>query len=232
MVELTFREYFRASRDAIINGLKIWGVVFTVIMVIIMVIAEWGNFTSITEVTKWLVICFLCGFGLGLFCVSLGVHSEYSRTKATIRFFNSIPQSIKEHYGLYIGDSRTHKHDFPQIEIVNHIPNSPIVQFRIVGNEAVRHRDREEKGIGIILYIHFDENVNFQRKKFDFDRKYKKQHISLTRWGLRKFVSTKEWNTMSEKDINIYLRELLEIAENEEMNIIKWGEAQEEMKPL
>ena len=227
MVEVTFREYLKASKDATVNGLKITGAIFTVIMVIILLLTEWGNLNSIAVVVKWLAICILLGYALGLFIMFLAVVSEYTRFKSTIRFFNSISESIKKHYGLYMGDARTSKYDFPKPEIVNHIPNSPIVQFRIVGNEAVRHRDREKKGIGIILYALLGENADFHRKKFDFDRKYKKQDISLTKWGLKKTVSIKEWNTMREKDINVYLRELHEIADNEEMNIVKWSEAQE-----
>jgi hypothetical protein len=229
MVKITFREYYKASKDAITNGLKIFGIVFSVVAVIIWIIFEWGNVYNLTETVKWFVICVLFGNGLGLVLVLIGLFGSYYDAKSTIRFFNRIPNSIKEHYALFMGDARTNTYDFPQFEILNHIPDSPVVQFRKLGKAVDRSRKYEKEMVGIILYAQLGENIDFNRKQLDLDRKYKEQHITLTGWGLKKTVSKKEWNTMREKDINVYLRELHEIADNEEMTVIKWGEAQEQV---
>ena len=216
MVEVTFREYLKASKDAMLNGLKVFGVIFSVIAVILLILTEWGNINSITEIAKYFVFCVLFGNGLGLLLVFIGVAGEYARFKSTIRFFNSIPESIKKRYELIMGNARGSKYDFPKLEIINYTPNSPIVQFR-----------KLDKEVHIILYICFGDKVNSHREKLDFDQKYKEQHISLTGWGLMKTIDVKEWNVINESVVNVYLRELHEVANNEKMNIIKWGDAQE-----
>ena len=64
-------------------------------------------------------------------------------------------------------------------------------------------------------------NCNFHKKKFSFDKKYKVSNIELNGYGLLITINAREWNQISIHEIEMYIRELVGIAQLEGFFIIR-----------
>jgi hypothetical protein len=212
MEKITFRDYFEMTRITTNCCIKISGIIFTSIFVIIFVLTEMRYATnSILEPVKWFIICVLLGNGFGLFILFLAITSGYKQVKSTVRFYNSIPENIKIKYGIQLQPVfRDERYNYLNYQILNGIPNSPLVRFAKSGNKVF-----------IFLDSYFEETVNFQAKILELNKKYKRKHISLTGYGLKKTIRKKDWNHINDNTEN-HIRELFDIAHGEKMNIRIW----------
>lgn len=211
--EITFCDYFKITRPTTSYRVKIVGVIFTVITVIIVALnPENYSSNSILEPIKMFVICFLLGNGFGLFIFSLAITEGYKQVKSTIRFYNSIPENIKMKYGIHLQPiTRDKRYDYLNLQIMNRISNNLVVRFEKSKNEVF-----------IFLYAVFNENINFQKKVLELNKKHKKLYISLTGWGLKKTIHEKEWDNINDEKLEYCIEELCKIAHDEKMNVGVW----------
>lgn len=204
---MNFRDYYKLTKETTNSCLKICGVIFTSIYAIIAVIIGYKN-ESFVDSIEIFVLCFLLGNGFGLFIWVLAITSAYGQTKSMIKFFNSIPNEVKEKFGLsLIAKPQNSKYNYLQLEIVDSKSENPYI-FNF---------DKEFVWIAIINDLRTVEN--FQKRMIEIQKKYKKERIVLTGWGLRKNIKWKDWKGISNEEINQIFEILRTISIEENLKI-------------
>jgi hypothetical protein len=214
--KLTFWEYFKLTKFTTITFLKITGIIFSTICVILLILTEYEDVfilsDSIVTPIKWLIICILCGNGFGLFICIMAVTSSYRDVKSTYLLFFSIPQEIKEKFDITITFEKNNpKYNYPKFIICSYKPNTPILIFRRI----------PQKEIQIIILNQIDNNINFPKYMLSIDKKYKKQQIFLTGSGLSTIIKWKKWKKLAPSEIENYINELIITSEKEGLEIVK-----------
>jgi hypothetical protein len=149
-------------------------------------------------------------YGLLLWCFLCAFLAAYFKANKEIRFFNSISQAIKDEYQLIIIPKPLNpKYNYLDFEISGNYENNRIII------------DKFQKDVRIILCVLFGNNVNFQKQKLDFDKKYKQSNVRLNCYGFLKNINEKEWKRLSVNGIENIIKELILISEIEKFAIIK-----------
>lgn len=205
---MNFREYFKLTKETSKNCLKVCGVIFTSIYAIIALITGYKN-ESFADSIEIFVLCFLLGNGFGLFIWALAITSSYGQIKSMIKFFNSIPHEVKERLGLrLIAKPQNPKYHYLQLEIVDTISDNPFI-FNF---------DKESVWMAIVNNLRMVDN--FQKRMIEIRKKYKKERIELTGYGLRKNIKWKEWKGFTNEDVNLIFEKLRTISIEENLEII------------
>jgi hypothetical protein len=183
-------------------------VIFTSIYAVIAIITGYKN-ESFVDSIEIFALCFLLGNGFGLFIWVLAITSAYGQTKSMTKFFNSIPNEVKEKFGLsLIAKPQNRKYNYLQLEIVDTKSENPfIINF-----------DKEFVWIAIINDLRNVEN--FQKRMIEIQRKFKKERIVLTGWGLQKNIKWKDWKGISSEEIIQIFEKLRTISLEENLEII------------
>jgi hypothetical protein len=213
---LTFKEYFQQTKFTTTHCLKITGIIFTIICMIFLILSDYKNiFTfsdSVVTPLKWYIICIALGNCFGLFICFLALTSAYKSVKSTYSLFHSIPQEIKEKFDIGMTfEQENPKYNYLKIQIVSNKPGTPMFIFRYL----------PQKEIQITIVNQIDDDINFPKYQLDIDKKYKKQQISLTGWGLSTTIKLKKWKQLTQSEIEDYINELIITSEKEGMVIIK-----------
>jgi hypothetical protein len=61
---------------------------------------------------------------------------------------------------------------------------------------------------------------NFQKRMIEIRKKYKKERIELTGYGLRKNIKWKEWKGFTNEDVNLIFEKLRTISIEENLEVI------------
>ncbi|MDR1983551.1 MAG: hypothetical protein LBQ28_01825 [Prevotellaceae bacterium] len=211
---MKFREYYKLTKITTKNCLKISGVIFTAISAIIYGITETMNRSdSIIEVTIVFFTCFLLGNSFGLFICILAIISGFKQVQSTIHFYNSIPTAIREKFELGLQPKPLNdRYNYLNLQIIGYISNAHLLVFEQL---------KSINGVQIILMCKFDNNLNLQKRILEIGKKYKKEQIALTGWGLSKRVKKKKWKSITEAEIENYINELFVVSEKEKILKIK-----------
>jgi hypothetical protein len=213
--KLTFWEYFKLTKFTTITFLKITGIIFTTICVIILTLTEYKEMfvfsDSIVTPLKWYIICIALGNGLGLFISILALTSAYKSAKSAHLLFLSIPHEIKEKFDIGMSfEKENPQYNYLRIQIISSKSDTPIFIFRCLPQKEMQ-----------IIIVNQIENINFQKYQFDIDEKYGQQQILLTEWGLSIIMKLKKWKTLTQSEMEDYINELIITSEKEGLGIIK-----------
>lgn len=206
---MRFKDYFNLTKETTVNCLKICGVIFTSIYTVIAIITGFKN-DSIVGAIEVFIICFLLGNGFGVFIWLLAISSAFSNYKNKTKFYNSIPENIRNEYGLtLVVKPQNPKFNFLELEILDTKSKHP---FRF---------DYNKSEIWITIYNDLYLIDNFQKKMIEINKKYRREKIVLTGWGLRKIIKKRDWQLINEKRINNIFQELIEISKTENFKILE-----------
>lgn len=205
---MTCNDYIRWTKGTTKHGLKLSGLIFTSIVAVIAVVAGLKDGFTYSSIELF-VLCLLLGNGFALFVLSLAIVSSYKQCNAAIRFYESIPGEIKSNYGLILVEKQKRSRiEYPNLEIVDTVCEHPFVVYF------------DDKSVGIILINDLRTVKTFQKRMVEVQKKYKKQHVELTGWGLRKYMSKKEWKAITSERVKEILEELKVLSERESLVVV------------
>lgn len=209
--KFTFKDYYRLTKITTVTCFKIFGAIFTSIYVLIAIITGYKN-ESVLDLLEIFAISFLLGNSLGVFIWFLAISSGFQQSKSTVKFFNTIPAKIREKFGLQLIEKpQDSRYNYLNFHIISTNSETPSFFGLFSG----------KKEVFITIANEFYENINFQKKMLEIQKKYKKQKITLTGWGLRKTFELKKWEMMKEDEIDGIINELLTISGLENLKVYK-----------
>jgi hypothetical protein len=208
---MKIKDYYILTKPTTKNCLKISGIIFTAISVIIWGI--WGvsdsRSESIIEPVRVFVICFLAGNIFGLFIACLAFMEGYRQVKNVSRLYKSIPLKIREQYELKKKHQLLNpKYNYMKMLILSSKPGVPFLLFNRQSSGRVR----------IIIINHLD-GKDLYPLKLKIDRDYKREQISLTGWGLAKTVKWRKNQTLTSSEIDSCIEELITVSSRENLEI-------------
>ncbi len=205
---MNFKEYYNLTKETTKSLLKIVGVIFTSIFAIIAIITGYENY-SLVDLLEIFAISFILGNGFGIFIWLLAITSTYSQVKSLTKFYDSIPVGFREKFGLeLIGIPHNPKYDFLQMRILDTKSDVPIFL------------SLDKKSVLITIGNDLRYFKNFQKEVLEIKKKYKKEGVTLTGWGLRKIVKRNDWNIITQDKFEEILNELKLISFKENLEVI------------
>ena len=205
---MNFKEYYNLTKETTKSVLKIAGVIFTSIFAIIAIITGYENY-SLVDLLEIFAISFILGNGFGIFIWLLAITSTYSQVKSLTKFYDSIPVGFREKFGLeLIGIPHNPKYDFLQMRILDTKSDVPIFL------------SLDKKSVLITIGNDLRYFKNFQKEVLEIKKKYKKEGVTLTGWGLRKIVKRNDWNIITQDKFEEILNELKLISFKENLEVI------------
>lgn len=205
---MRFRAYFKLTKETTNNCLIICGVIFTTIYAIIAITTGYIN-KSLTDAIEIFILSFLLGNGLGIFIFLLAITTSYKQVKSIQKFYHSIPDSIKEKFGLkLIAKLQNPKYNYLQLEILDTKSEQPFLF------------NYDKKFVCITIMNDTSILSNFQKRTMEIHKKYKQEKIVLTGWGLKKNIKWKDWQSITDEKINGILEKLKEISNTEKLIIM------------
>lgn len=204
---MTVKEYFNRTRPTILYCIKICGLIFTVIAVIISIAISFKSGETENPIFIFLT-CFVFGNLLGIFIAGLAFYSGFLNAKKVFKIYNSIPSDLRSNLGLYLRkifeDNRYH---FLEFEILGSKKNSPL---RLSAN--IQQKEVWLTVPITVLNYDIDKQINIINKQ------YKKQKIFMTAFGLVKAYNFKKWASMDKNEILADIEYLYFIAKTGEAN--------------
>jgi|GEM_PF-539525 len=206
---MRIKEYYKLTKSATTNCLKISGLIFTTISVIIWGLTEGISVSgSIIIFIKTFILCFLTGNTLGLFITGLAFAEGYLQVKNTIQVYNSIPFEIRDKYDLKIFVLPLNpKYNYLKMRIYSRKPKTPVIIIDKLSGPA---------RVQLILAIG-SQNKNFPQLRIEIDKRYRKERINLIGWGLCKTINWKNFKRLSPEEIDKHIDRLLLISGKEEV---------------
>lgn len=205
---MTFTDYYKLTRDTTNSCIKISGAIFTSIIAVIAIIFGYKN-ESASDSIEIFVISFLSGNGIGFIIWFLAILSAYAQVKAKIRFYGSMPKAVIEGLGLIlVAKPLNPKYNFIQLEIIDTNSKHPYIF------------DIYKEYVYITVAIDLRDVNDFQERMIDIQKRYKKEQVSLTGWGLRKSIKLKDWEKVTFEEVEMILEELKAISNRENFKII------------
>ena len=207
---MTFKEYCLLNQITIRHGLKISGVILTTILFLFVLGAFFSKEYEIHPINTFL-LCFLGGNIFGALIILLAAKAGHRALRNIISFYGTIPDGVKQKYGL---------------EIVN-TPENPLynfMRFIVVSksseNENIEEDDRyqflfdrlDNKSVRIMLPLDVSEVQNIFKYSKELEKKYPKRQISLNGYGIVKTISSKKWKTIQDEDIDKITEQLINVA--------------------
>jgi hypothetical protein len=208
---MKIKEYYILTKPTTKSCLKISGIIFTAISVIIWGI--WGVSDSkpgsIIEPVRIFVICFLAGNIFGLFIACMAFIEGFMQVKNVFRLYDSIPLEIRMLYKLKKKQQPLNpKYNYMKMIILSTKPGIPFLLFDRLNSDRVR----------IIIINHFD-GKDLYPLKLKIDRDYRQEQISLTGWGLAKTVKWRKNKMATAYGIDSCIEELITVSFKENLEI-------------
>jgi len=174
-------------------------------------IIEYDNL-NLTKVLQFFSISVFLGLLFSVFILFLAVLVSYKKIKPIINFYNSTPKEIRKKCGLSIYEKNLDlKYNYLEFEIRGVETTEYPIGFDLVG-----------KQVWIKIFNNLEKVENFQKKRLIILKKYKKEKIELTGWGLIKIISKKEWDSITESEFEKIINKLKSISETENLEIFNF----------
>ncbi|MEL6976318.1 MAG: hypothetical protein AAGL29_13105 [Bacteroidota bacterium] len=136
----------------------------------------------------------------------MAVLSAFGKVKSTFRFYDTIPNEIKSKYGLQLWPKRLDsKLNYLQYDILDTKSKRPI------------RLDYDTKNVWIKLHSSLKSVKDFPKRTFEIQKKYKREAIILTGWGLGKRIKRSNWNEITADGLKAIIDELKLISSEEKL---------------
>lgn len=200
---MTFKEYRKLTKSTTKYCLRICGILFSSCFCIIYLFTE-ALSTPFLKNILTIAALFLLGNLFAVFIWLLAILTSFAKVKRMSKLIDDIPQDVKEHYKIsMILKTQDKKISYPNCEIISLKSNYP---FKL---------DCDGSNVYLTLYYHISYIKIFEQQKTRFDRKYKKENIKLSGFGIMETSKRKLWPFMTQTDLDNRLKHLEEIAETE-----------------
>lgn len=211
---MTIKDYFILAKPTLKSFIRIVGLIATGIAVFFAI----GNSITTKEWHNPILMFIYCCIGGNLFGVLMCIiafFGQFNDVNALFKFYNLIPNSIKEDFGLQICLKSTNfRKSFPEFQIVGFSKNAPI------------HFDysSKTKQAYLTIPIVMSHISDYQKKKKEIDKTHEFEQIILSGMGVRKIIDKRKWKHLCDEDIYDILRKMYRIAEKENLTIFQYYE--------
>src|SRR5665648_1220316 len=179
---MTLVEYFRLNRNAFHSVFKLLGIIFTSLCALLMIIFAMDNKREPIDAFYLFVLCFVLGNLLAFSFLLLAFSDGYNQVKSQIQLFSKIPSEIRDSLGLKLFNKPLlSKYSFVELNIIGYEDNS-FIHFDY---------DRGQKLVWITIRNIMNDIEDFNYIKLEIDRKYQKDSVFLSGWGLKKKIKWK-----------------------------------------
>jgi len=204
---MTFIKYLKLNKDTIYFGLKITGLIFSIFTLIILFLKE--DLSNTFYAIKMMIVCIIIGNLFGVFIIFLAAVAGYTEAKPFLKFYNQTSDEFKNHFGIVLTTELYDKRlEFSRF-VIEGTKNNTLLRF-----------DFDHRQNSVLLTLRLDYSQASEEAFYDAQKKikkYKKQSVRLTGWGLQKAIKLKEWRKMNIDDIDEIFKELYDIAINEKI---------------
>ena len=208
---MNFIYYLKINKKTILHGLKITGLIFSVISIIILLLTE--DLSNFWYATKMFTVAILIGNAFGVFIIFLGAINGYTDALSFFKFYDYTSDEFKEYFGIVL---KANLNSY----------NTGFARFFVDGtkkNTRLRFNyDNAKRQVLLTLLLDYrtmDEEAFYYNQ--ESIKKYNTQSIILSRWGLQKAINLKAWRKMNLGDVDRIFYELNEICRVEKLPVIK-----------
>jgi hypothetical protein len=207
----TIRQYFQATKATTRTLLQQSGIVFTCCFAIIGIASIFQAHVTPNSITIF-ILCVVLGNAFGVFISSVSFFSAFFKFRLITKLYYATSIQIRDQFGLILQSVQNNpKYEYPQLKITN----SKSEVYLVI--DYFEH----SKEFAITLKNNFGRARNYSKKMFEIQKKYKKQRISLTAWGLRKTINFKKWSNISHDELNQIINELVHTSSAENLRVCK-----------
>jgi len=207
---MTLVEYYRLNRNIFHLVFKLLGIIFTCVFALLMIVFAMDNKREPIDAVYLFILCFVLGNFLAFSFLSLAFSDGYNQVKSQIQLFSKIPSELRDSLGLKLFyKSMSSKYSFVELNITGYEDNS-FIHFDY---------DRGQKLVWITIRNIMNDIEDFDRKKLEIDRKYQKDSVFLSGWGLKKEIKWKQWNNLTEEGVKDQIIQLYRISELEDLRV-------------
>ncbi|ANW96081.1 hypothetical protein AXE80_07225 [Wenyingzhuangia fucanilytica] len=205
---MKFIEYFKLTKRTSNNLMNISLLIFSSIVFIMFIIIEYDNL-NLSVFLKFLAISIFFGLLFSVFILSIAILVSFQKIKPIINLYNSTLKEIREKCGLIIYEKDLNfKFNYLEFEIIATKRTEYPIKFDLVNSQ-----------IWITIYNNVSKIENFNKKRLSILKKYRKEKIELTGWGLKKVISKNEWKNITESDFKKIVNQLKSISETENLEM-------------
>jgi hypothetical protein len=209
---MSIREYYKLNKESsklIFRGLSIG---LTCIFLLLFLAFAMDNKRTFLDGIYVILICFFLGNLMALSILSAIFSIGFSQVNSQIELFSKIPSEIKKVLGLkLVYKPLISKYSFLELTIVG-FDDTSFIFFNY---------DKSSKCVWITIQNMMKDIADFNAEVQYIDKKYKKDSVVLTGWGLRKEIKWKRWLKMNENDVKDEIGKLYTISENENIRVQK-----------
>ena len=95
---MNFIDYLRINKKTIIHGLRITGLIFSVVSIIILLLTE--DLSNFWYAAKMYIVALLIGNAFGVFIILLGAINGYTDALSFFKFYDYTSDEFKEYFGI------------------------------------------------------------------------------------------------------------------------------------
>jgi len=209
---MRIREYYKLNKESsklIFRGLSIG---LTCFLLLLFLAFAMDNKRTFLDGIYVILICFFLGNSMALSILSAIFSIGFSQVNSQIELFSKIPSEIKEVLGLkLVYEPLGSRYSFRELTIVG-FDDTSFVFFAY---------DKSSKCVSITIQNIMKDIADFNAEAQYIDKKYRKDSVVLTGWGLRKEIKWKRWLKMNENDVRDEIGKLYTISENENIRVQK-----------
>lgn len=205
---ITLKEYIKQTKTTSKYCFRISGIIISVIFCFLYRLT-YAPIDSFPKILLMLVICVLLGNAFAVFILFCAIIASYGKLKRSLKIIDELPKEVRDSYEIRLFyDKKDLRYNYPAGEIYGHKDNHLI-------------NIKSDESNVFVTYVCMSDAL--WQKKPKFDRKYRKEKITLFGSGLTQKIRRKEWRRITPSDFDKIVQHLIEIAKTEssESNLMK-----------
>ena len=197
---ITFKEYRKQTKKTSNYLLKVCGVIFSVCFCIIYLLTD-SSSDSLPKNILYYTLCILMGNLFAVFIWIVAIYTSFKVTKRAYQIIENLPKDIVDSYKISLL--------FNTIDDKNHYPECKVVGEKDKFVFLLRRNGTQ------MFFTLWSNPSTILNKKYELDRKYRREHIELTGYGFMETSKRKSWHNITKTDFDNRLQRLIEITQTE-----------------
>ena len=197
---ITFKEYRKQTKKTSNYLLKVCGVIFSVCFFVIYLLTD-SSSDSLPKTILYYTLCILMGNLFAVFIWIVAIYTSFKVTKRAYQIIENLPKDIVDSYKFSLL--------FNNIDDKNHYPECKVVGEKDKFVFLLRRNGTQ------MFFTLWSNPSTILNKKYELDRKYRREHIELTGYGFMETSKRKSWHNITKTDFDNRLQRLIEITQTE-----------------
>lgn len=197
---ITFKEYRKQTKKTSKFFLKVCGLIFSVCFCVIYLLTDSSSDPFLKNILYY-AICILLGNLFAVFIWIGAIYISFKDMKRAYQIIENLPKDIVDSYKISLL--------FNNIDDKNHYP-----ECKVVGEKDKFVFLLKRNGTQMFFYL-WSNPSTILNKKYELDRKYRREHIELTGYGFMEASKIKNWHNITKTDFDKRLQHLVEVTQTE-----------------